>query len=186
MEAYKNKDALDKTVKPMILEWLSNVFGYDNYPHSFKDQWITWNVWNNQLSVGFDWRQEEHKRLFDFIHPRFKGVPQTSTLKIVNEDNFYIEVDKIVHIDYPTIQSSVLIYKTKHTDNDGDVFYTYDWEVFLSDGTSIMYHNQNDKMDMIRRNFNYDATIQERAFVNFLELKFKVPSPIIQLTNKDT
>ena len=50
-----------------------------------------------------------------------------------------------------------------------DDFYTYDWEVFLSDGSSILYHNQKDKMDMVKGDFIYNATIQERAFVKFLD-----------------
>jgi hypothetical protein len=41
--------------------------------------------------------------------------------------------------------------------------------VFLNDGSSLFYHNQKDKMDMVKGDFIYNATIQERAFVKFLE-----------------
>ena len=73
------------------MKWLSNLFGYDNYPNSFKDQWITWNIWDGELSVSFDLRQEEQVKLLSLIHPRFLGCPQYKTLKVVNEKNFYNE-----------------------------------------------------------------------------------------------
>lgn len=166
---YRKLSALDKKVKPLILKWLSNLFGYENYPHSFKDQWITWNIWNGELSVSFDLRQEEQVKLLSLIHPRFLGCPQYKTLKVVNEKSFYLHLKQLLHIEYPEIKGSKKINATKHKDNDGDTFYTYDWEVFLSDGSSILYHNQKDKMDMVKGDFIYNATIQERAFVKFLD-----------------
>jgi len=166
---YRKLSALDKKVKPLILKWLSNLFGYENYPNSFKDQWITWNIWNGELSVSFDLRQEEQVKLLSLIHPRFLGCPQYKTLKVVNEKSFYLHLKQLLHIEYPEIKGSKKIDQTKHKDNDGDTFYTYDWEVFLSDGSSILYHNQKDSMDMVKGDFIYNATIQERAFVKFLE-----------------
>ena len=34
---YRKLSALGKKVKPLILKWLSNLFGYENYPNSFKE-----------------------------------------------------------------------------------------------------------------------------------------------------
>jgi hypothetical protein len=173
MSAYITINRLDKTYKPLMLTWLADLFKYENYPHSHTDQWITWNIWDGELSIGFDFRQAEHLKLFSLIHPRFKGVPQYTTLKIVNENNFYLDLERLFKINYPSIVSSKLINKVKHKDNDGDDFYTYDWEVFLADNTSIMYHNQKDKMDMVKGDYIYNSTIQERTFINFLKNKYE-------------
>ena len=51
---YKRLDASDKKYKPLIIKWLANLFGYENYPNSFKDHWITYNIWDGELSVSFD------------------------------------------------------------------------------------------------------------------------------------
>ncbi len=176
MAPYKRIDGLDKTIKPLIMKWLADLFKYENYPHSHADQWITWNVWDGNLTVGFDFRQPEHIILFAHIHPRFKGVPQYQTLKIVNEKSFYLDLKQLLHLKYPNILSSRLVNKTAHKDNDGDIFYSYDWEVFLDDDTSIMYHNQKEKMDMVKGDFIYNSIIQERAFVNFLKEKYESQS----------
>jgi hypothetical protein len=175
-EPYARLSALDTKVKPLILKWLSGLFGYKNYPNSFKDQWITWNIWDGVLSVSFDLRQEEQVKLLSLIHPRFLGCPQYKTLKIVNEKNFYLELKQLLHIEYPEITGSRLLIKDKHRGgtngwySTSDDFYTYDWEVFLSDGTSILYRNQKYTMDMVKGDFIYNATIQERGFVNFLQI----------------
>jgi hypothetical protein len=176
MNPYKRIGGLDKTVKPLIIRWFADLFKYENYPHSHADQWISWNVWDGHLTVGFDFRQEEHVKLFSLIHPRFKGVPQYQTLKIVNENSFYLDLKQLLQLKYPNIISSKLINKVKHKDNDGDIFYTYDWEVFLDDDTSIMYHNQKEKMDIVKGNFIYNSIIQERSFVNFLKEKYESQS----------
>ena len=173
---YRKQDALDKKVKPLILDWLSKLFDYDNYPHSFKDQWINWSVWDGELSVSFDLRQEEQVKLLSFIHPRFLGCPQYKTLKVVNENNFYLRLKQLLPINYPEITGSKLLSKDKQRGGTGgwsspsDDFYTYDWEVFLNDGSSVFYHNQNDKMDMEYKGFTYNAIIQERAFVRYLAM----------------
>lgn len=172
---YKRIDALDKTVKPLILKWLAELFNYEDYPSSFKDQWIRWNIWDGEISVSFDLRQEEQVKLLSLIHPRFLGVPQSRSLKIVNEKNFYLDIKSLLHIEYPEITESKLLKKNKERGGTGgwhspsDDFYTYDWEVSLSDGSSIYYHNQNDKMDMVKGDYTYLSTIQQRAFVNFLQ-----------------
>jgi hypothetical protein len=178
MAMYNKSDVRDsKTLKPLILKWLCELFNYNNYPHSFKDQWISWTIWQGELSVSFDLRQDEQIKLISLIHPRFLGCPQHRTLKIVNETNFYLQLDRLLDIKYPEIKNSRLIRRNKERGGTGgwsspsDDFYTYDWEVFLSDSTSIFYHNQKDKMDMVKGDFVYTATIQERAFVEFLNTK---------------
>jgi hypothetical protein len=172
---YHAVDALDKKYKPLILKWLSSLFGYKNYPHSFKDQFISWNIWDGELTVTFDLRQEEQAKLLSLIHPRFLGCPQYKTLKVVNEDSFYLQLRDLLYIKYPEITGNIFLSRRNQRGGTGgchsasDDFYTYDWEVFLSDGTSLFYHNQKDKMDMVKGGFIYNARIQERAFVNFLQ-----------------
>lgn len=168
-QPYRKLTVLDKKYKPLILKWLSSVFEYENYPHSFKDQWINWNICNGQLQIIFDTRAEEQAKLLSLIHPRFLGTVQYKTLKIVNQKTFYLRLSDLLHIDYPEIQKSRQISETKQIDNDGDTFYIYEWEVFLSDDSSIIYSNQKNKMDMTKGDFIYNDMIQERAFVKFLE-----------------
>lgn len=174
MKIFVKTDALDKKSKPLVLKWLSNHFGYKDYPHSFKDQWINWRVWDGELTVGFDSRVEEQNKLKSMLPVRLMGTPQHRTLKIVNEDSFYLRLETIIHIYYPDIISSSLVSKIKQQGgtrgwhSPSDDFYTYDWEVVLSDGSSIMYHNQEDKMDMIKGSYIYNAIIQEREFLKFL------------------
>lgn len=171
---YVDVEASDKKYKPLILKWLSNLFGYINYPHSYADQWIRWHIWDGELSVSFDLRQQEQVKLLSLIHPRFLGVPQSKTLKIVNETSFYLQLKSLLHIEYPEIIGSKLLRKNKERGGKGgwysesDNFYTYDWEVLLSDGSSIFYHNQVDIMDMIKGGYTYNSTIQKRAFIQFL------------------
>lgn len=171
---YQKLSTSDKKVKPLILKWLSNLFDYKNYPNSFKDQWITWNIWNGELIISFDLRLEEQVKLLSLIHPRFLGCVQYKTLKIVNENNFYLQLEQLLHIEYPEITGNKLLSKDKQSGGTSgwhsvsDDFYTYNWEVFLSDGSSLFYHNQKDRMDMFKGDFIYNSTIQERAFVNFL------------------
>jgi hypothetical protein len=175
----EKQNNLDKKIKPLILKWLSSLFGYENYPNSFKDQWIRYSIWEGELNVGFDLRQEEQAKLLSLIHPRFLGCVQKKTLKVVNEKTFYIQLKDFLAIEYPEIKGSKLLIKKQHLGGTGgwysksDDFYTYDWEVFLSDNTSIFYHNQKDIMDMVKDDFIYNVKIQERAFVNFLNSLYK-------------
>lgn len=169
-DIFRPLNALDKKYKPLILEWLALTFGYpEEYPHSFKDQWITWGIWKGELSVGFDTRVEEQLQLMQLIPKRFMGAIQFKTMKIVNEYNFYLNLDTLFVLKYPAIKGYKLLCKDSHHDGDGDLFYTYDWSVELEDGTFILYHNQKPEMDMKYRDVIYDSRIQERAFREFLE-----------------
>lgn len=167
---FKSPDAADKKYKPLILKWLCEVFEYKNYPYSFRDQWIIWNVSHDgELWVSFDHRQEEQRKLFSMIPIRFLGAIQWKTLKIVNEKSFYLPLSRFLTIKYPEIISSKLLSKTKHIDNDGDDFYSYDWEIFLNDGTSIHYSNYSQHMDMKHGDYYYTNRINTREFLKFLE-----------------
>jgi len=115
-KSYKKLDALDKKYKPKIIKWLCSLFGYVDYPHSFKDQWIIWNIWDGELSISFDLRQPEQEKLLSMIHPRFIGCPQSGTLKIVNEKSFYLSLKRLLHINYPNIVSHRLNQKVHHKD----------------------------------------------------------------------
>ena len=180
MEIYKRPNGLDKKYKPMILKWLCNLVGYKDYPHSFKDQWINWSIWNGELTISFDdKRTEEHKRLLELIPGTFLGVPQYITLKIVNKTTFYLSLERIASISYPDITDSKLINKNKHPDGEGGSFYSYDWQVFLSDGSSVHYHNQVEIMDMKKGDYLYNCIIQTRFFTRFLDKRFyKIPKPV--------
>lgn len=169
---YKKINSLDKICKPLILKWISNLFGFKDYPHSFKDQHINWSILDGELSVSFDLRHEEQKKLLSHINPRFLGTPQFMTLKVVNENTFYVQLKRFMFISYPDITHSQLI--SKHKESNGvngwtspsDYSYTHVWEVFLSDKTSILYTNEKDVMDMNDDELKH--IIQEREFVKFL------------------
>lgn len=162
-------DELYKKYKPLIIKWLCKQFGYKDYPHSYKDQWINWNIWDNWLSISFDLRQEEHLQLMRAIPSRFFGINQNETLKYVNEHVFYLYLSQLFHIKRPEITGYNLLQKHKHTDNDGDVFYTYEWIVELNDKTKILYNNQSGTMDLKRGDLMYNSIIDTREFLNFLE-----------------
>jgi hypothetical protein len=178
----------DKAIKIYVLKWLCELFGFTDYPHSFKDQFITWNIWNGVLNVGFDFRQLEHEQLFALIHPRFKGTPQKRTLKIVNETSFYLNLDDLLDIEYPAITGHTLVAQTKHKGGKGgwysesDAFYTYKWKVNLADGSVIDYENQMQTMDLKQGDYIYNVRIQERAFVKYITDKFNKQTTVEPLT----
>lgn len=164
-----------KEIKPLILTWLAKAFNYENYPHSFRDQFITWGIDNRVLSVGFDFRCEEQMKLVSLIPSRFFGTPQYGTLKIVNERNFYLDLKNIIDLKYPKIIRQKLIAKVRHDGGSGgwtspsDIFYTWHWEVLLDDNTSIPYKTFEDKKFMEKGDFQYLYEIHERCFINFLK-----------------
>lgn len=173
---YKKIDSLDKKYRPIILDWLNSLFKPETpYSHSFADQWINWTIWDGELSIRFDLRNEAQKELLSAIHPRFLGCPQIGTLKVVNENSFYLSLKSLLHIEYPEIIGSKLLIRHKERGGKGgwhspsDDFYTYDWCVSLADGSDIFYHNQEPEMDMVKGGFKYNASIQERAFIRFLD-----------------
>lgn len=175
---YKKIDSLDKEIKPLIIKWLCNLFGYTDYVGDFRDQWITWGVWDGELNVGFDHRSDQHKKLLSLIHPRFLGAIQYSTLNVVNAKTFYLDLERMGDIKYPNIVSSTLLHKHENKGGKGgwsspsDSFYSYEWEVFLDDGTSLYYRNQSETMDMVKGDYVYRSTIQERFFVEFLKKNY--------------
>lgn len=173
-EIYYKITASDKTYKPLILSWLSEVFNYRGYPHDYKDQWINWSIYGGQLSISFDDRSEGQRELVKIIHPRFMGVPQYQTLRVVNKDSFYLDIHSLLSIEYPKITSHTLLRKTPHEDGDGDIFYTYDWRIYLDDGTSIHHQNQRNIMTLKHGEYSYKSIIDERAFINFLNSKFDI------------
>lgn len=164
----KQTEAQRAVYKKLVLRWLCRTFGFKNYPHSFMDSFIHWSIWDGELRITFDLRQPEQIKLLSKIPKRFKGRPQNETLKIINENNFYINISQVIPVAYPDIVGSKLLEKLPRKDNEGDTYYRYNWEVFLSDSTSILYSNQKSVMDMAKRNYIYDSTIQQREFMRFL------------------
>lgn len=169
---YKKVGALDKKIRPLILTWLCSLVGID-YKHDWRDQWISWNIWDGRLSISLDQGVDAQKELFEALPMENKGTKQYKTGILVNKDVLYYSVEDIVDVSYPEISNHILKYKHRHVDNDGDEFFTYDWQVFLSDGTSIMYNNQYWHMDLKKGDYIYNATIQERAYVTFLQSQSK-------------
>lgn len=159
--AYTKLDVNKKQqYSPKIIKYICNTFGYENYPHSFKDKFITWYIWEGKLVVSFDLRQKEHVAL----------------LSQCNAGNHIrIPLSSILQIYYPKIMGSKLVRKRKEHGGVGgfisasDDFYSYEWNVSLSDGSIIIYENQKNEMDMTEHDVLYMSIIQERAFVGFLQ-----------------
>lgn len=151
-----------KKYKPLVIDWLVKRFSLPAYDHSFKDQWINVSIWDGELTISFDTRQPEQVTLFNSIPDQFKGCPQRGTGIIVNKDNLYFYFDKEWQIKYPSIKSSKIISETKHVDNDGDIFFTYDHVLNLSDDTQVIYHNQSKSLDIV--DYVFRTIIQQRFF----------------------
>jgi hypothetical protein len=166
---YREIAGLDKTCKPKILSFLCKIFNCVDFQHSFHDQFISWTIWDGVLSIRLDLRNEMQKNLLNSTPIYFKGTPQQRTLKIVNENTIYIRLKDLIKIDYPNIIECKLLSKNKEKCDAGDSFYSYNWEVFLDDNSSIFHYNQKEKCDIRKGDFIYDKIIQERAFVSFLE-----------------
>lgn len=170
---YRQKNALDKTYKPLFIKWLCDKFQIENYPHSFKDQWISTHIWEGTLSISFDKRQEEHLDLMKSIPEKFFGIAQYGTLKIVNKNTFYLNVDQMTHVKYPKIKSHKLLGKIRSKDSDGDIMSVYHWEIYLDDNTSIYYTNQIPEMDFDYKGYIYNCYIQTRTVEKFLSENYK-------------
>ncbi len=171
MAPYKKLDASDKKYKSLILKWMAKQFNYPDYPHSFKDQFINWNIWDSELTIIFDSRQLEQMKLLSLIPPQMVGAVQYKSLLIVNKHTFNIRIEKLGAIEYPEINGYTLIKEVTQFDNDGDIFYEYNWEISLTDGTSIEYNNQDEYPNLNKGDIIYNSIIQERFFCNFLENK---------------
>jgi hypothetical protein len=162
-----------KSYKPRILDWLSSLVNH-KFKHHHSDNWIIVSIWDDVLTITLDFRQPNQLELFNKLPTHLKGCLQIGTNKLVNEKTLYFKVSEICNVNYPDIIWHKLINKTKHQSGSkgwtdtGDFFYTYKWELFLSDNTSIMYSNQRNKMDMVKGNYIYNKTIQEREFKKFI------------------
>ena len=165
---------MEDKYKAKILDWLASIVNH-KFQHHFSDKWVSVNLWDNYLSISLDFRQQNQIELFNLLPEEFKGTRQHRTNKLVNENILYFKIDDVCNIKYPEIISSKLLEVTKHQSGSGgwidvgEFFYTYDWEVFLSDNTTIIYNNQKDTMDMIKGDYIYNKTIQEREFKKFLD-----------------
>lgn len=166
---YKLPNALDKQYKPLILKWLSNHFKIP-YNHSFKDQWITWNVWNSILSINLDLRDENQRKLFEMLPNHIKGTIQYKTLKHVNTDVIYIPLNMFLNLKYPTIVKDRVIKTITHSESGESDWYEYDREISLSDGTSIYHRNQSKTQGLEYNGFIYKSILDTRTFYNFLKI----------------
>ena len=160
--AYTKLDVNKKCeYSPIIIKYICNVCGYKNYPHSFKDKFITWYVREGELVVSFDLRQKEHAAL----------------LSQYNTNMTYIRMplSSILQIYYPKIMGGKLIRKKKEHGGVGgfiyasDYFYSYEWRLPLSHSSIIISEHQKNEMDMTEHDVLYMSIIQERAFVGFLQ-----------------
>jgi len=175
--------------KSKVLDWLSAMVNH-TFNHHFSDKWINVNIWNNDLTISFDSRQENQVELFNKLPDNIKGCIQRNTNKRVNEKTLYFKVSEICNIIYPDIVSNKLIKKTKHQSGSGgwidvgEYFYTYDWEVLLSDNTTINYNNQEPKMDMIKGDYSFNRRIQEREFKKLINL-LTINCQVVKYVTKD-
>lgn len=157
-----------KNLKPAVIDWLIEKFNLNiKYEHSFKDQWISVNIWDGQLTISFDTRQPEQVQLFNALPAEIKGTKQHGTGKMVNLQTLYFDMNKEFTINYPEIKSKEIVGKVKHTDNDGDTFYVYSWLVKMNDETEMIFTNQdNNKLDIEK--WIYPTRIQERFLTTTL------------------
>jgi hypothetical protein len=159
--------------KTLILDWLSKQVNY-KFEHSFKNGWINVGVWDSMLSISLDFRVKEQQELFDLLPVKYKGCLQHGTGILVNEKVLYFNVHDICKVEYPDIVGSKLLTKHKNQGGKGgwtsadDWFYTYLWEINLSDGTTIQYKNQQDYVDLVKGNIIYTKIIDERTLFEFL------------------
>jgi hypothetical protein len=171
MKIYSRPDALDKKYKPLILQWLADTFGYEGeYPHNFQDQYINWSISQGYLSIHFDFRCPAQEKLFSIIPMQFKGAPQFGTLKIVNDSSFYLHFERFITPVQPRILNSSIMEKHSQYDaEEGTTFFTYDWRVSLSDGSTIKYHNQSKECNLMEDSDYFKSYIQTKQFTEFLD-----------------
>jgi hypothetical protein len=165
---------MDK-LKPKILDWLSSLVDH-KFEHNFSDQWINVNIYDGTLSISLDFRQPCQLELFNKLPDNLKGCLQRGTGKLVNEKNLYFNVEDIVDFEYPTIIKSKLIKRDKHQESEkggwyiaGKYYYSYTWELTLSDGTTMIYKNQVPKMDLKESSYTFKSNIQDYHFEKFIE-----------------
>lgn len=172
------KSLSDKDVRTLLLKWLFKQFGNNDHTPSFKDGWILPNItFNNRLSVSFDSRVEEQMELIKMIPPQFMGTPQKRTLLIVNPQTFYLDLNDLLDLKYPSIVDYRLVKTNTHKGGKGgwsspsDEFQSYDWELMLSDGTMMDHNNQSKTIDIaaLETSWIYRSRIEEREFIKFLE-----------------
>lgn len=161
--------------KPKILDWLASLVNH-TFTHHFSDKWISVNIWDNQLSISFDFRQPNQTELFDKLPNEIKGCLQHGTGKLVNEKTLYFKVSEIIPFEYPIIVSSKLVKTNKHQESEkggwyikGSYWYSYDWELALSDGSTIEYSNQKNTMDLKETDVIFKTRIEEKEFYKFIE-----------------
>lgn len=164
----------EKLTKIHILSWLAEIANYD-FNHSYSDQFITWSIQDDRIWIALDFRQKSQAELFEKLPLKYKGIRQDGTGLMVNMNSIYINLNDFFPIEYPDIISSKLVNSQKHQSTEkggwyirGEYFYTYDWEVLLSDGDTIKYHNQRPKMDMIKGDFYYKNRILTKELHKFL------------------
>lgn len=166
---FKSPDHLEqKDYRPLILDWLCNRYELPRYQHSFRDQFLSFNIWGNKLWISFDFRCEEQSALFDKLPAEIKGTKQAGTGKMVNLKSLYFILSDIINFDYPAIVSGEIVDTDRSKDNDGDICYSYTWKYKLSDGTFLYHLNQN-KDEIIDSEHTFPANIQTRAFCRYLK-----------------
>lgn len=161
--------------KPKVLDWLASLVNH-TFIHHFSDKWISVGIWNNELSISLDLRQLNQVELFNKLPNEIKGCLQEGTGKLVNEKTLYFKVSEIVPFEYPTIVSSRLTTTNKHQESEkggwyikGRYYNSYDWELILSDGSTIEYSNYKDTMDLKETDLIFKTKIEEKEFYKFIE-----------------
>lgn len=168
-ERHKLRDFWDnKKIKPAIIDWLIKRLNIDiEYNHDLRDQWVRINVWDGQLSISFDSRNEQQNNILSKIPAEFIGCKQAGTGKLVNTNVIYFDMDKEFEIEYPAVIKK-RIFRTETIRESGEPnFYSYDWECDMSDGTIMEFNNQDkNKLDIGK--WILPTKIQERFLLKTL------------------
>lgn len=143
-------------------------YDYPYYKHSFQDSFLTFNIWDNELSISFDFRCEEQSKLFEALPKEIKGYKQKWTGKMVNLKNLYFTLTDFIKVEYPEIRKQELFKTDRSKDNDGDDFYVYNYKVHLADGSILLFSNQS-KNEPLNMNWIYPTYINTRAFLRYLK-----------------
>lgn len=165
-DTYKSPNTLEMNrYKKPIIDWLFRRF--DIKPFDVEHtQWISYSIWDGNLSISFDFRQPSQKKLFDLLPDSIKGIPRISDGKMVNLNTLYFNVNDIRPVIYPDIISKELLIKDSMIDDDGDTFYEWVYKVKLSDDTFVIMTTQ--KEGELPLDFIFKSKIESRTFYHHL------------------
>jgi len=172
MNAYRKMNIIEcDKYSPMLIDWLCDKFQFKGFNHHFSDKFIRWNIWDGELSIILDFRQEGQVTLFDHIPSQYKGVPQQGTGVMVNLKTLYFDfATEFNYVPLPPVSSKqVGKYLCKDHESPSDSFWIYTYHVTIEDGSIVEYSCQTERLDLKDYNkYTLPATLMERHLVNSL------------------